>query len=107
MKAKEWKAYLYLAPAVILAVIFSFLPLAKSFIGSFLRISQSGRVLGWAGLSNYASLLGDPAFLSSVRNTVVFTAIFLPLNTAVTLAIIRFFLVFLFRLMGYRFLSER
>ena len=86
MKAKEWKAYIYLAPAVILAVMFSFLPLAKSFIGSFLRISQPGKVLGWAGLSNYASLFSDPAFLSSIRNTVIFTVMFLPLNTAVTLA---------------------
>ena len=85
MKKKEWKAFIYLAPALLLALLFSFLPLAKSLIGSFLTISQSGKVLELAGLRNYASTLTDSAFLSSVGNTLRFIIIFLPLNTLLTL----------------------
>lgn len=82
---KEAKAYVFVAPAAALAILFSFLPLGKSLAGSFLRISQSGKVLGWAGLGNYVSVLSDPSFLSSIRNTLLFVVLFLPLNTAITL----------------------
>ena len=85
MKKNERKAFIYLAPALLLTLLFSFLPLAKSLIGSFLTISQSGKVLGLAGLRNYASTLTDSAFLSSVGNTLRFIIIFLPLNTLLTL----------------------
>ena len=85
MKKNERNAYLFLAPSLVLAVLFFMLPLAKSFIGSFLTISQSGKVLGFAGLRNYAALFGNPAFISSVANTLRFIVLFLPLNTFITL----------------------
>ena len=84
-KEKNIRAYLFLLPALLLAVLFSFIPLAKSFIGSFLTISQSGKVLGFAGLGNYISLFKNQAFLSSIANTARFTVFFLPLNTLITL----------------------
>ena len=85
MRRKDCKAYLFLLPALIVALLFSFLPLAKSFIGSFLTISQGGKVLGFAGFRNYASLLGNQAFLSSIGNTLLFVLLFLPVNTFLTL----------------------
>ena len=53
MKKQNTKAYLLLLPSIILAVLFSFLPLIQSIIGSFLNVSQQGKVLGFAGLDNY------------------------------------------------------
>ena len=85
MKENSLKAFLYLAPALLLALLFCFIPLGKAFIGSFLTISQQGRILGFAGLDNYISLFQDQAFLSSVKHTLLFTVLFLPLNTAITL----------------------
>lgn len=85
MKRQNIKAYIFLLPSLMLALLFSFIPLAKSFIGSFLTISQSGKVLGFAGISNYATLLSNQAFLSSVLNTLRFVIFFLPLNTFLTL----------------------
>ena len=85
MTRKDRKAYLFLLPALLLALLFSFIPLAKSFAGSFLRISQSGKVLGFALFDNYISLFTDKAFLSSILNTLKFVILFLPLNTLVTL----------------------
>ena len=85
MRRKDCKAYLFLLPVLIVALLFSFLPLAKSFIGSFLTISQGGKVLGFAGFRNYASLLGNRAFLSSIGNTLLFVLLFLPANTFLTL----------------------
>lgn len=85
MKRKEAKAYLFLIPSLCFAILFSFIPLIKSFIGSFLRISQSGKVLGFAGLQNYITLFSNDAFISSIWNTLRFTIFFLPLNTFLTL----------------------
>ncbi len=85
MDRRELKAYAFLLPSILLAAVFAFYPLARSIIGSFLTVSQSGRILGIAGLGNYISLLHDPAFISSIGNTVAFTIPFLLLNTSITL----------------------
>lgn len=84
-RKENLKAYLFLAPALVLASIFLFLPLIKAFASSFLRISQGGDVLGFAGVSNYARLFSDKGFLNALRNTAKYIALFVPLNTAATL----------------------
>ncbi len=85
MKETDRKAYLYIMPSLVLALLFSFIPLLKTFVESFLTISQQGKVLGFAGLGNYISLFHDTAFIASVKNTVIFILLFLPLNTFFTL----------------------
>ncbi len=85
MRTENGKAYVLLMPSLILAVMFSFYPLVKSVAGSFLTISQQGEVRGFAGLMNYISLFSDPAFPASIRHTLLFILMFLPLNTALTL----------------------
>ena len=85
MRTENRKAYVLLMPSLILAVMFSFYPLIKSVAGSFLTISQQGEVRGFAGLMNYISLFSDPAFPASIRHTLLFILMFLPLNTALTL----------------------
>ena len=84
-RKENLKAYLFLAPALVLASIFLFLPLIKAFASSFLRISQGGNVLGFAGVSNYARLFSDKGFLNALGNTAKYIALFVPLNTAATL----------------------
>ena len=78
------KAYIFLLPSIVLAAAFSLIPFLRTFISSFFTVSQSGEVLGFAGLGNYKALLSDGAFLSSVKNTIRFTLMFLPLNTVLT-----------------------
>ena len=85
MKKQNTKAYLLLLPSMILAVLFSFLPLIQSIIGSFLNVSQQGKVLGFASLDNYISLFSDKAFINSIGHTFLFLIIFLPLNTVLIL----------------------
>lgn len=79
------KPYLFIAPAVILAALFCWIPAGRGFIGSFLRINQANKVLGFAGLQNYRILFSDKAFLNSLKVTAVFAVIFVPLNTFLTL----------------------
>lgn len=86
IRRKDIKAYLLIAPAVTIAVLFSIYPFIKSLIDSFLTVSQSGRILGFAGLDNYKMLFRDEAFHNSLRNTALFAIIFVPLNTVLTLS---------------------
>ena len=79
------RAYLYLAPAMILAGLFCWFPAVKGFVESFLTVSHSGVITGFAGLENYRTLFSDKAFLNSVGNTLTFIAFFVPLNTFLTL----------------------
>ena len=86
MSKRNLKAYAYLAPALLLAILFSYTPLVESIVSSFLRISQNGAVRGFAGLGNYAGLFRSEAFLRSVGHTIIFALLFLPLNTVLTIA---------------------
>ena len=84
-RRNESKAYLYLAPAVILAALFCWYPAIIGFVQSFLTVNTSGKVLGFAGLSNYRSLFSDKAFQNSLRVSLRFIVLFVPANTFVTL----------------------
>ncbi len=86
MKRKECiKAYAYLLPCLILASVFFLYPFLNTLISSLLRINTSGVVLGFAGLSNYALLFKDKSFQNSILRTLLFTSLFVPLNTFLTL----------------------
>ena len=84
-RRSDFKAYLYLAPAILLAGLFCWYPALKGFVQSFLTVSHSGNIQGFAGLSNYRLLFSDKAFLSSVFTTLKFIVLFVPANTFVTL----------------------
>ena len=79
------RAYLFLAPAILLAGLFCWYPAIKAFVESFLTVNQSGKILGFAGFSNYRILFSDQAFLNSLRVTIIFVVLFVPLNTFITL----------------------
>ncbi|MBQ0071353.1 MAG: sugar ABC transporter permease, partial [Spirochaetales bacterium] len=79
------KAYLFLLPAVLIAGVFCWFPALKSFVESFLRVNAGGKILGFAGFSNYRSLLGDKAFHNSLWVSLKFVLLFVPLNTLLTL----------------------
>lgn len=86
MRRKESaKAYLFLSPAIILALVFLFYPMATAFVSSFLKIGQNGKVLGFAGLGNYKKLFLDKGFQNAILTTLKFAILFIPLNTALTL----------------------
>ena len=81
----EFKAYLFLAPAILLAGLFCWYPSLKALAESFLTVNQSGQILGFAGLSNYRLLFSDKAFLNSLKITLTFVVLFVPANTFFTL----------------------
>lgn len=78
--------WLFVSPAVVLIGLFGVLPIVWSFVLSF---QQNDLVTPgtWIGLDNYRRLAHDPMFADSVRRTIVYTLLFVPLTLFGALAI--------------------
>ncbi|MGO3838420.1 MAG: carbohydrate ABC transporter permease [Vagococcus sp.] len=65
-----YTGYLFIAPQLILFLIFIVLPVFEGFRMSLFQATYQGEI--FVGLDNYKQLLQDPVFIKSVVNTVVF-----------------------------------
>ena len=88
-RAQARAAWLFLAPALALIGVFFLLPVAASLLLSFtdfdiyaIASPHNARVVG---LGNYATLLRDPIFWQSIRNTLYFALVGGPLTVVVSL----------------------
>jgi len=72
------------SPSVVLIAVFGLLPVVWAFWLSFEHndLQTPGQ---WAGLDNYRQLLHDPVFAQSVRHTIVYTLLFVPLTLVFSL----------------------
>jgi multiple sugar transport system permease protein len=71
---KGRSGYLFILPALAVAIAFLYLPMALSAYWSFTDFNGLAAP-NWVGLANYKELLTDPVFLQAVRNTLVFVVI--------------------------------
>lgn len=85
-KSNNWKAWLYLIPALVFLGVFMIYPLIDVFVYSFQEgynsASQSYFGVGWY---NYSYVLHDPYFLQAVKNTFLIVIITVPLSTGLAL----------------------
>ena len=88
MENKNFKAFLYLLPALLFLIIFMIYPLIDVFIYSFEEgfNSASGKSFG-VGIYNYSYVLRDPYFLQALKNTFILVIITVPLSTGIALLI--------------------
>ena len=88
MKQSNFKAWLYLLPAILFLGVFMVYPLIDVFIYSFEEgynsASQTVYGVGWY---NYSYVLHDPYFLRAVKNTLILVVITVPLSTGIALLI--------------------
>lgn len=71
-------------PAVVIFTIFMFIPLCLTFWYSLHRYSGFGR-MRWLGLKNYQDIVNDDTFWKALVNTLLYTAISVPLGIAIAL----------------------
>jgi multiple sugar transport system permease protein len=79
-------AYLFLAPWIIGFLVFTAGPMVASLWLSFTDYSLVDQAHA-VGLENYRQLWSDPRVAKSLENTFVYAALFVPLGTAVALAL--------------------
>jgi multiple sugar transport system permease protein len=90
IRRRRWQdlltGYAFVAPNLLLLVLFLFIPLGWAFLLSFQHVGSFGPAT-WAGLDNYRQLLGDPVFWRTLFNTLVFTVATVPTSVAIGLGL--------------------
>lgn len=76
----------FVAPAVILIGLFGIAPIIWSGVISFQANDLTSPPHG-VGFANYKALAKDPAFRTSIKHTVIYTALFVPISVAGAMAI--------------------
>ncbi len=80
--------WIFLAPALFFIAVFSIYPLFETIVLSFMK--QSRGVLTFAGIENYKRLFSDQYFFISLKNSIIYLIIQVPIMTilSILLAII-------------------
>lgn len=88
MENNNWKAWLYLLPAIVFLGVFMVYPLVDVFVYSFEEgyNSASQNFFG-VGAYNYSYVLHDPYFLQAVKNTFILVIFTVPISTGIALLI--------------------
>lgn len=76
----EHAAYLFIAPSIVLLLLFGILPLGAAFGLSLFDVPMTLNKAEFVGLENYAKAFSDPRFLNSLRVTLAFTVIEVPVQ---------------------------
>jgi multiple sugar transport system permease protein len=73
-----------ITPSVVLIAVFGLIPVGWAIVLSFQQndLQTPGK---WIGLKNYRQLAHDPVFLDSVRHTLVYTVLFVPITLFLSL----------------------
>lgn len=87
----KWKAWLYLAPAIVLLLIFTVWPIINTVRLAFLENYSSLGAIGGekfnVGLANFKFVIEWKWFLSALKNTMLLTVITVPISTILALLI--------------------
>lgn len=86
LNSEHATGWLFVSPAVLVIGLFGVVPIIWSVVLSF----QSNDLVTpatWVGMANYKALLKDPMFTASVRRTILYTLLFVPIVTVAALAL--------------------
>jgi multiple sugar transport system permease protein len=84
---REWSAYLFISPGLILFGIFTAFALLFAFYLSFHEWNIISQDKPWVGLQNYRDIIHDDKFQNAILNTFYFTGASVPLGLVFGLAI--------------------
>lgn len=82
---RNLEGYMFVSPVVLGLLIWTLVPFATAFYFSFTKYDLFSAPT-FRGLKNYQHLLNDPLFWQSVKVTLTYTALFLPLSICAGLA---------------------
>jgi len=88
---KQWKAWLYLSPVIILTLIFTVWPIINTvriaFLDDYTLMDEVGGMTFSVGVKNFEKVIHYPGFLTCLKNTVLLTVITVPISTMLALLI--------------------
>ena len=79
---QNWRSYIYIAPAIISAVVFIFIPVIVSLYLGFTRYNPVTPLSAakWVGLENYRNILADPVLWQSLGRSIYFALFVIPMQ---------------------------
>ena len=86
LRSEHTSGWLFVAPALVVIALFGLLPIGWSFVMSF----QHNDLVSpphWVGTANYRALQHDPVFRDSIKHTIVYTVLFVPISIAAALGV--------------------
>ena len=87
----QWKAWLYLSPAIILLLVFTVWPifntLRMAFLDKYGNMAEMGGQVFSFGIYNFKYVLEYPKFLDCLKNTVILCIATVPISTILALLI--------------------
>ena len=88
---QRWKAWLYLAPAIVLLLVFTVWPIINTLRMAFLENYSTMQALGGTtfefGIGNFVKVLKYKNFLTCLKNTVLLCVLTVPISTILALII--------------------
>ena len=88
---QQWKAWLYLAPAIVLLLVFTVWPIINTVRMAFLENYSGLKAAGGAtfqfGLGNFEKVIGYRRFVACLKNTVLLCLLTVPISTILALLI--------------------
>ena len=91
---RQWKAWLYLAPTIVLLMIFTVWPIINTvrmaFMEGYTVAKASNPFVQYefpVGIGNFTRVLDYPGFITCMKNTVLLTVLTVPLSTFLALLI--------------------
>ena len=79
------KGWLFLLPMAVFAFLFQYWPFLQTAVQSLCTVNFRGDITGFAGLENFRYLFSRREFSAALRNTLVLTAVNVPVTLALTL----------------------
>ena len=87
----QWKAWLYLSPAIVLLLVFTVWPifntLRMAFLDGYGNMKEMGGQVFSLGIYNFQYVLEYPKFLDCLKNTVILCVATVPISTILALLI--------------------
>ena len=90
----QWKAWLYLAPAIVLLLVFTVWPIINTVRLAFLEnynslaaVNQEEKITFAVGIQNFVAVIDYDGFWTALKNTAILTVVTVPLSTLLALLI--------------------
>lgn len=84
---KKIEPFLYLLPAFVFFIGFTYYPFIKTIFSSFFLVNSMGQIREFVGLENFINVLKNPAFLQSIKNTLIYVVMSSPLAILIALVL--------------------
>jgi len=88
---QQWKAWLYLAPALVLLLVFTVWPIINTvrmaFLENYSGLKAAGGAVFQFGLGNFEKVIGYRRFVNCLKNTVLLCLLTVPISTILALLI--------------------